>query len=286
MSADRFGTWEAAVRWLLTQPEHRELCRACYYDRPALDAAKRFWASEEWQALRSYMPHASGRALDVGAGMGIGSYALARDGWDTVALEPDPSALVGAGAIRQLASEAGLAIEVVQEWGETLPFADASFDLVHARQVLHHARDLPKFCQEVRRVLTPGGVLLATREHVISSTEQLPKFLSSHALHRYYGGESAFTHRTYRRALRDAGLRVEHDLGPLESVINYAPLTQAVLVDEIVKRARRVPAGEMAARALLARPWRAAALRALSRLDRRPGRLHTFVARSTAGRPN
>jgi len=278
MNAKVFGTWEEAVGWLLLQPEHAELCCSCYYDRPPLAAAKRFWASDEWQALRGYMPAMRGAALDVGAGMGIASYALARDGWRTVALEPDASGLVGAGAIRQLAIEAGLQIKVAQEWGESLPFADATFDLVHARQVLHHARDLPRFCAELRRVLKPGGTLLATREHVISSAAQLPAFLAGHALHALYGGENAFTLPAYHAALRGAGLHVAHDLGPLQSVINYAPFTESSLVEEIVNRAGRVPGGRMAARAALAPAWRRPVLDLASRLDKRPGRLHTFVA--------
>lgn len=283
MSTKTFGTWEQAVSWLLSQPEHSELCRACYYDRPALGAAQRFWASEEWRALRAVMPSPPGAALDVGAGMGVAAYALARDGWRTVALEPDASDFVGAGAIRRLAAEAGLTIEVVQEWGESLPFADASFDLVHARQVLHHARDLPRFCRELQRVLKPGGTLVATREHVISSAKQLPAFLAKHPLHKLYGGENAFTLQAYLEALRDSGLQVQRQWGPLESVINYAPLTQAGLADEISGRASRLPGAVPIVRALLAPLWRTRALALLSRLDRRPGRLHSFVARRPAG---
>jgi SAM-dependent methyltransferase len=279
MNTKTFGNWEDAVGWLLAQPEHQALCRACYYDRPPLAAAQRFWASDEWQALRHVMPRPPGTALDVGAGMGVASYALARDGWQTTALEPDPSRLVGAGAIRQLAADAGLSITVVQEWGESLPFADASFDLVHARQVLHHARDLPRFCRELRRVLKPGGTLLATREHVISSAAQLPAFLAGHPLHKLYGGENAFTLATYLGALGAAGLKMQQQWGPLESVINFAPFTEATLADEIRRRASRFPAGGLVARAALAPPWRHAALALLSRLDRRPGRLHSFVAR-------
>ena len=46
-----------------------------------------------------------GQALDVGAGRGIASYALAREGFTVTVLEPDDSHLVGAGAIRSLAEE-------------------------------------------------------------------------------------------------------------------------------------------------------------------------------------
>lgn len=283
MNASSFKTWEAAVSWLLLQPEHEELCRACYYDRPPLAAAQRFWASEEWQALRRYMPPKTGTALDVGAGMGVASYALARDGWCTVALEPDPSALVGAGAIRKLSAESGLAIDVVEEWGESLPFRDATFDLIHARQVLHHARDLPRFCRELCRVLKPGGLLLATREHVISSAAQLSAFLASHPLHMLYGGENAFTLTQYLDALRSAGLHVDKQIGPLESVINYAPFNEASLVKEITRRASRLPGGGAMASAFLATPWRSRMLGWLSRFDRRPGRLYTFVSHRSTG---
>ena len=74
------------------------------------------------------------------------------------ALEPDPSALVGAGAIRALAAEARLPIDVVEEFSERLPFANDTFDVVFARAVLHHTRDLDSACREMFRVLRPGGI--------------------------------------------------------------------------------------------------------------------------------
>ncbi|MFN0159990.1 MAG: class I SAM-dependent methyltransferase [Burkholderiales bacterium] len=274
-----FATWEAAVAWLIAQPDRQELVRACYYDRPALAAAERYWSDPEWQALRAILPATRGMALDIGAGMGIASYALARDGWATTALEPDPSALVGAGAIRALAEQARLRIEVVEQWGERLPFAESAFDLVHARQVLHHARDLDAFCRELFRVLKPGGMLVATREHVISSPAQLPAFLERHDLHALYGGENAFMLRRYLAALRGAGFEVARKFGPLESVINYAPFSEESLCAEIGRRASGLPGGKAAAAALLAPPWRRLALSLLSRVDRRPGRLFTFVCR-------
>ena len=281
MNADKFATWEDAVSWLINQPDRQAVVRACYYDRPALAAAQRYWSDPEWRALRAYFPGTKGKALDVGAGMGIASYALARDGWETTALEPDPSALVGAAAIRALAVGANLLINVVEEWGERLPFADGAFDLVHARQVLHHARDLERFCTELHRVLKAGGVLIATREHVVSSDAQLPDFFARHELHRYYGGENAFTLARYKAALRAAGFTLQACPGPLESVINYAPFTEDSLCEEIASRAGKLPGGRALARMLLARPIRKPVLRCLSALDNRPGRLHSFVCHKT-----
>ncbi len=44
---------------------------------------------------------------------------------------------------------------------ETLPFADASFDLAIANHMLYHVPDRPRALAELRRVLRPGGLLIA-----------------------------------------------------------------------------------------------------------------------------
>ena len=92
-------TWEQAVQWLRDQPDQRVLVKACYFDDPLVEAAERFWQSAEWKAIAALLPPPNGKALDLGAGRGISSYAMAQDGWQVTALEPDPSNLVGAGAI-------------------------------------------------------------------------------------------------------------------------------------------------------------------------------------------
>lgn len=275
---DATTSWEAAVRSLLNDPAQRQLVLDCFYDLPRTAAVERYARSPEWQAMLQYLPQPAGRALEIGAGHGIASAALARAGWQVTALEPDPSDLVGAGAIRRLAEQGGLDIRVVEGFAESLPFADGEFDLVLARQVLHHARDLPQLCREIARVVRPGGTALAVREHVISSSADLPRFLAIHPLHHLYGGEHACLLAEYRSALTGAGLRIERELAPFDSPINYAPYTRESLRDELVRRAGRVPGGSALLRSLLASE-RAydALLRLLSRIDRRPGRLYSFV---------
>lgn len=279
-SSTRFSSWEDAVRWLRTQPDRQDLVRDGYYDDPLASAAERYRRSDEWQAVRTWLPATPGAALDVGAGRGIASYALARDGFDVTALEPDPSALVGAQAIRALAASERLPITVTEEFSEHLPYPDASFDVVFARAVLHHTRDLAAACREFRRVLKPGGRLIAVREHVISRREDLGAFLTIHPLHALYGGENAFLLHEYQGALKAAGLRIRAQLAPLDSPINLAPYTPATFCDELASRVlRRAPALAGVVAAALALPPVWAVLRHVLRwVDHRPGRLYSFVA--------
>jgi len=231
-------TWEEAVEQLRRDPAQAELIRSCYYDDPLKAAAERFAAGEEWAAVRALLP-APAKVLELGAGRGISSYAFAKAGWKVTALEPDASDVVGAGAIRSLAQDAGVAIEVVENWGESLPFPGGTFDLVYGRAVFHHARDLEAFCAEACRVLKPGGKVLLTREHVLTAEDDLRQFLDRHPLHRLYGGEAAYTLARYTGALESAGLKVTRIIGPKSSPINFFPETAANITAALRARRRK-----------------------------------------------
>lgn len=259
-------TWEEAVEWLRSQPDQKELVRACYYDDPLSGAAFRFHQSGEWHATRFFLPLEPGTVLDLGAGRGIASWALARDGWKVTALEPDPSPIVGTAAIEALSRETGIPIRVVREYGERLPFASDSFDVVYGRQVLHHSIDLCQLCREVFRILKPGGIFIAAREHVIDRPQDLEIFLSSHPLHHLYGGERAFFLEHYLNSFIRAGFLIRRILSPWDSEINYYPSTR----EEILKSAAA------------AWPWNfsmeeAEILEEAKRLITPPGRIYSFV---------
>jgi SAM-dependent methyltransferase len=266
---DKRITWEESVVWLRAQPDQAELVRACFFDDPLIEAAERYYQSSEWREIRRFLPNSPGKALDLGAGRGISSYALARDGWDVVALEPDNSKIVGAGAIRQLAKESGLNIAVEQEWGEHLPFEDATFDVVHGRQVLHHAGDLGQLCLEAARVLKGDGVFMATREHVISKEAHLDIFLRNHPLHRFYGGEHAYLLVDYTTAISEAGISMTHILNPYDTDINLFPDTKFTLKKRIAKRIS-FPFPQYIPDFLLSY---------LGSIDATPGRLYSFIGR-------
>jgi ubiquinone/menaquinone biosynthesis C-methylase UbiE len=99
------------------------------------------------------------RLLDVGCGPGTITADLAElvAPGEVVALEREPAVLE---AVSALMRERGLA-NVVTAVGDVyaLDHADASFDVVHAHQVLQHLSDPVAALREVRRVTRPGGVV-------------------------------------------------------------------------------------------------------------------------------
>jgi SAM-dependent methyltransferase len=222
-------TWEEAVIWLRSQPNQIGLVNACFLDDPLIEAANRFYQSEEWSETRRYLPSVPGRVLDIGAGRGISSYALAKDGWTVSAIEPDPSPLVGADAIRTLSQISDTKIEVFDYLGEKLPFENNYFDAIYARQVLHHTKSLDLLCLEIARVLKPGGIFIATREHVFNNNKDYQFFLNNHPLYFICENISAFSLQYYFKSFVNAGLLFKNIIYPFNSPINYYPATKTAI---------------------------------------------------------
>lgn len=99
------------------------------------------------------------RVLELGAGECMLSQALLRAGAGEVwAADAVPKQIWAAA---RSTHGAGEPLHCVIADALDLPFAADSFDLVVANLVLHHIRPLSALFQEVGRVLTPGGQLLA-----------------------------------------------------------------------------------------------------------------------------
>jgi SAM-dependent methyltransferase len=92
--------------------------------------------------------------LEVGCGVGTDTVRFAREGARIAAVDLSDTAV--ALTIERLAEE-GLDGDVREADAESLPFADASFDVVYSWGVLHHTPDTARAIREVARVLRPSG---------------------------------------------------------------------------------------------------------------------------------
>jgi len=267
---------DEAIRRLRDDPACFDLIRDAYLGRDVRDSARRFAASDEFAAVMAMIGNRLQGAtiVDLGAGTGIASFAFSMAGAGRViAIEPDGSEEVGRGAM----ARGGVDVEVEAAFAEDLPLDSGSVDIVYARQVLHHAADLEGALHEIARILRPGGLLLACREHVVDDETQLSAFLAAHPVHRLAGGENAYPLNRYRSAIRDSGLALAGVLGPWDSIINAFPSVRSreelrqLPVGWLERRFGRI--GRLAGQVPIVRRL------VLRKIDQRePGRLFTFIA--------
>ena len=124
-------------------------------------------------------PAAGETALDLAAGTGFTSLALAKKVSRAVAYDGTPEMLEHA---KTLAREEGItSLEFITGDVCELPFPDRSFDIITCRRAAHHFTDKPKFISEAFRVLKEGGrfglVDMATpyadRDGIINALERI-----------------------------------------------------------------------------------------------------------------
>lgn len=226
MMLERIPEIDCAIR-ALGKELGREFLLNCYFDDDVVTASKRFAASDEWQETQNiFSKYVVKNVLDLGAGRGIATYAYCMSGACVSAIEPLHSRYVGIEAIQELISRCKLNAEPIESLADDLPFDENHFDLGYCRQVLHHISNLEDSAKEIFRVLKPGALFVAVREHVVDSNEGLNEFLKNHPIHQKVGGENAYSLNTYLKAFRNAGFEVERVLGSFDSIINFFPTSR------------------------------------------------------------
>ena len=104
-------------------------------------------------ALEAVLAQHPASVLEVGCGEGeLAQEIAASPGIDLVAVDLSPRMV-------EITAARGVDARVADV--QSLPFADASFDVVLALWMLYHVPDLDRGLGEIVRVLRPGGVLVA-----------------------------------------------------------------------------------------------------------------------------
>jgi ubiquinone/menaquinone biosynthesis C-methylase UbiE len=144
------------------------------------------------------------KVLEVGSGLGIlaAEVAAAAAGVQVVGLERSAEQIAAA------TSHPG--VSYVQGDAVSLPFPDASFDLVYARYLLEHVADPGRVVSEMRRVARPGG-RVAVMENDISLLRVDPPCMGFNAIwtaftqYQWQLGGDALIGRRLFRLLKSAG---------------------------------------------------------------------------------
>jgi len=133
------------------------------------------------------------KVLDVGCGAGTDLVRFAKGGAIVSGVDLSSAAVALA---RQNFAQQGLAADLREADGETLPFEDAAFDLVFAHGVVQYTAHDQALVNECRRVLKPGGAAVFQVYNRVSWLNGLSKVMKvplehedAPVLKRYSAGE-------------------------------------------------------------------------------------------------
>jgi ubiquinone/menaquinone biosynthesis C-methylase UbiE len=192
---------------------------AALYDRmlaPTEDAGLR-------DRRRDLLASARGRVVEIGAGTGANVDLYPDAVTELVLTEPEePMA-------RRLRERAGAGVRVVDAPADALPFDDGAFDTAVCTLVLCTVPDPDRALAEIRRVLAPGGRLLAL-EHVRSDSPKLARWQDRLTPVWRFVARGCHPNRDTAAALERAGFQVERlDQGEMPKAPAIArPLIAAV----------------------------------------------------------
>ncbi len=138
------GTWEEIVgdapekslEWFRRVENHRYQAEPCIH------------------AVAQFTRYHGKKILEIGVGAGTDHLQWARAGAECHGVDLTDAAIANTTA--HLAHY-GFRSELRRIDAETLPFADASFDVVYSWGVIHHSESPEKIIREIHRILKPGG---------------------------------------------------------------------------------------------------------------------------------
>ena len=172
---------------------------------------ERAWSTGSWREKSQPLPSVlrfskdleragSSRVLDLGAGAGRHTIALARAGFQVVALDVSQTALTTLD--RRVREEKLSNVIAVKHEMNLLPFTDCYFDAVLSTNVLHHglAKEIRLALSEVHRVMRDGGrgllVMISDKDYRAGSGRMVERGTRVFT----EGDEKGITHHFFSRS--------------------------------------------------------------------------------------
>jgi ubiquinone/menaquinone biosynthesis C-methylase UbiE len=255
--------------------EHaRELARDYdHIDYELVTSQRRRWWNQAWSMYDELLrtPLQGRRALVVGCGFGDDCFRLAKAGAEVHGFDLSPALLDVA---RGVASREGLSIEFREMPAERLDYPADHFDLIVARDILHHV-EIPTALAELRRVARPGARMLVNEVYTHSAVDRIRQsrlvreLLYERMVGLVYGGRRPYITADERKMderdmqlVRDAlEVDFERHFDFLVNRVLPSHLTAFNVVDYIVLNASRRLARRLGGRAMIAgtvrKPFRA-----------------------------
>ncbi|MDE0299417.1 MAG: class I SAM-dependent methyltransferase [Candidatus Poribacteria bacterium] len=181
-------------------------------------------------------PTGSERVLDIAAGTGFATFAVAPNVAHVTATDLTYEMLAKA---RELASERGISnVEFQVAAAESLPFASESFDIVTCRIAPHHFQNVPAFLSESHRVLRPSG-LFCMIDTVCPESDRLIRWQNRVEELRDTSHVWAYPPSEWRKMIAKAGFNIERETQSKNAEIQFSWWTQRETKSEkLVKQIR------------------------------------------------
>jgi ubiquinone/menaquinone biosynthesis C-methylase UbiE len=166
-----------------------------------------------------------GHMLDIGCSTGDWALYWQSRRWQCSGIDIDREHLA-------IALDRGVEARFCDLNRDSLPFTDATFDLIFAGEVIEHLVDTDFFLTELHRCLRPGGVVLITTPNLVSFENRLRILLGIYPIWVNYnlsgsGHIRAYTPRVLRKQLEDHGFRIRRHTG------NWVPFVPQHFVSDI-----------------------------------------------------
>jgi ubiquinone/menaquinone biosynthesis C-methylase UbiE len=172
--------------------------------------------------MKSLQP---GRMLDIGCSNGDWALYWENLGWKCSGIDIDKEHV-------EIACQRGIDAKHCDLNRDPVPFADHSFDLIFAGEVIEHLVDTDGFLRELQRCVRPGGAVLITTPNLVSFENRVRILLGIYPIWVNYnlagsGHVRAYTPRVLKKQLREYGFE------PVVHKGNWVPFIPQRFVDDI-----------------------------------------------------